>query len=270
MGNFKLFNELHHKDEPLLIGNVWDAGSAKVFERHNYKAVATSSAAVALSHGYKDGEQMPFELLLSTVKRIIAAVTIPVSVDMEAGYGDSSKKIIENIKQLYDAGAVGINIEDCIIEKGNELKSLDESQKTISDIANYLRKANIEMFINARTDGYLMQLPDAFNETILRSKAYENAGANGIFVPCLIDGKEIKQIVQNIKLPVNVMCMPNLPSFAELKDLGIKRISMASFVYMSMTKYLETTIQKIKFSGSFTGLFSESVTEGLKLSDLRR
>lgn len=118
------------------------------------------------------------------------------------------------------------------------------------------------MFFNARMDSYLLRIPDALEETMRRSKAYENAGASGIFVPCLTNSIEIKKVVQNTKLPINVMCMPNLLSFDELQVLGIKRISMASFVYRSMTKYLENTIQKIQENKSFSSLFVESTQAG--------
>ena len=268
MNNFELFTELHYQNEPLLIGNVWDVESAKIFEQNNYKAIGTSSAALANTQGYKDGENIPFQLLLSIAERIAGSTSIPLTVDMEAGYATSSSMIIENIEKLHQAGVVGINYEDSIIGANPQLIPLEASERAIFDIANYLNRNNIGIFLNARIDTYLLTVTARLEETLIRSKAYENAGANGIFVPCMVEKSDIARVVSNTKLPVNVMCMPDLPSFMALKDLGIRRISMASFVYKTMIKYLEASIQRIEKEGTFSGLFADSIAEGLKVTDI--
>ena len=267
MNDSGIFHRLHQQQHPLIIGNVWDAASAKMFEKAGYQAIATSSAAIAHSLGYPDGERMPFDLLLRIVRNIAENTTLPLSVDMEAGYAGSTDKLLENIERLMEAGVAGINFEDCMIGQ-KQLKPMAEAARAISGIANHVNKNNLRLFINARTDAYLMRLPSAFDETIARSKAYENAGANGIFVPCLVDRHEITTIVSNTSLPLNVMCMPGLPSFAELGSMGVKRISMASFVYHAMKKFLGHTIQQIKDSDSFDPLFRSTTLDGLTLKDL--
>src|SRR5258706_5241283 len=177
MSQYEKFFQLHHGDDPVLIGNVWDATSAKVFERNGFKAIATSSAALARTMGYEDGENIPFDLLLKIVERIISSVSIPLSVDMETGYSNYIEVILQNIDRLNELGVAGFNIEDSSRSGERKLRSTDEFQKIISAIKDHLEKKNMKMFINARTDAYLVNLPSPLVETIQRIKAYENAGA---------------------------------------------------------------------------------------------
>ncbi|MEJ0055316.1 MAG: isocitrate lyase/phosphoenolpyruvate mutase family protein [Bacteroidota bacterium] len=228
MSSFEKFLQLHRNPEPLLLGNIWDVNSAKVFEANKYEAIGTSSQAVAKSFGYEDGERIPFEVLLQLAKRVVEVTRIPFSVDMEAGYSRTVDGIIENIKKLHDVGVVGINLEDTV---GGKLQPVNEFRKTLSSIADYTRRQNLKIFLNVRTDGFLLGMPDALTETIERSKSYEQSGINGIFVPCITDVNDIRQVVDATKLPVNVMCMPGLPDFEKLKSLGVKRISMGPFLF---------------------------------------
>jgi 2-methylisocitrate lyase-like PEP mutase family enzyme len=255
MNQYETFLQLHHNENPLLIGNVWDVTSAKIFERNGFKAVATSSSAIARTMGHEDGENIPFDLLLQIVERIISNISIPLSVDMEKGYSKDISGIIQNIEKLHELGAVGFNIEDSAKTENGKLQSADDFQKIISSIKNLLEKKNINMFINARTDAFVHKLPSALTETIKRIKAYESAGASGIFVPFISDKHEIKEVVESTKLPVNVLCMQSLPTFQELADLGVKRISMGGAVQHSMTRALEKAIQAIQNDQSFKSLF---------------
>jgi len=183
MSAYEQFFQLHYNHAPLLIGNVWDVVSARAFERSGYKAIATSSAAIAHTWGYEDGEKIPFDLLLKVVERVMSNVNIPLSVDMEGGYSRDISKIIQNIEKLYELGVVGINIEDSVKGEKLYMQSVDDFQKVISSISSHLERKNIKMFLNARTDAFLHKLPSPITETVKRIKAYENAGANGIFVP---------------------------------------------------------------------------------------
>jgi 2-methylisocitrate lyase-like PEP mutase family enzyme len=255
MDQYQLFHQLHHQQTPLLVGNVWDVISAKAFEQKGFNAIATSSAALARTFGYEDGEQIPFELLLKMAERIISNVHIPLSVDMEGGYSRNVNQIIQNLERVYDIGAVGINLEDSV--KGDETRMLPENdfKNLLFKIRETFEKKNIRMFINARTDAYVVHLPNALDETLNRIKSYEDAGASGIFVPYLHDKEEIKKVVAATKLPVNVFAMPQLPSFPELADLGIKRISMATSVHRASMRSLEKIIQTILDENSFESLF---------------
>jgi 2-methylisocitrate lyase-like PEP mutase family enzyme len=255
MTTFETFLQLHYNETPVLIGNVWDVTSARVFERCGYKAIATSSAAVARSWGYEDGENIPFDLLLKVVERIMANINIPLSVDMEGGYSRDISKIIQNIEKLYELGVVGFNIEDSVKGEKPYMQSMDDFQKIISSITNHLERKNIKMFLNARTDAYVRKLPSPLTETIKRIKAYESAGACGIFVPLLSDKNEIKEVVTATALPVNVFITPQLPTFKELTELGVKRISMASSAHGAIIKSLEKILQTILADQSFKSLY---------------
>ena len=255
MNAYETFLQLHHQASPVLIGNVWDATSAKVFERNGFKALATSSSAIARSMGYEDGENIPFDLLVQIVERIINSIHIPLSVDMERGYGTDVSQIIKNIERLYDLGVVGFNIEDSNKNEKLYLLPSDEFQNILASITNHLAKKNMLMFINARTDAFLLKIPSPLLETLERIRAYENAGATGIFVPFISDKNEIKKVTSATKLPVNVLCMPQLPGFNELAELGVKRISMGGAIQISATSSIETTIQTILQQQSFKSLY---------------
>lgn len=254
MTAFETFFKLHHAEKPLLIANAWDITSAKIFEQLGFEAIATSSSAIAYSFGYEDGENIPFDLLLQTVKRIIGQINVPLSVDMERGYSSNIAGIIQNIEKLHDLGAVGINIEDSIMEEKRKLRPVEDFQKILSAIKNGLGQKKINMYINARTDAFLLKASSPLEETIKRIRAYENEGATGIFVPFISDKKDIGEVVKATRLPVNVLCAKQLPSFKELEGLGVKRISMGGAIYKAMTKSIEQIVKTIREEQSFESI----------------
>jgi len=249
------FTEYHNLDTPVIICNVWDVSSAKIAEELNFKAIGTSSAAIATMLGYKDGEEMSFKELEYIVSRIVQSCSIPLTVDLEAGYSRKADEIIEHIKRLKDLGVVGINLEDSVVDE--ERKIIDKAvfAKTLNEICSQLNKQNYEMFINVRTDTYILQLQNPLAATLERAKLYSNAGANGLFVPCIVKEEEIKVVVEEINLPLNVMCMPNLPNFETLQQIGVKRISMGNFVYNNTNALLKNELTKINENKSFHSLF---------------
>ena len=229
---FQPFDALHHADQLFLLPNVWNAKSALLFQETGFPAVATSSMAVADSLGYADGETMPFDDYLFVIKRILATVQIPLSVDMEMGYGNTDKKILDNILQLTSLGVAGINIEDSIIV--NSTRSLNDATmfaKRIENIKNKLEAKGIRLFINIRCDTYILNVKDTLKETINRIKLYETTGADGIFLPCLREEKDIAAVVSNTKMPLNLMFIPGLPGFDILNKLGVKRVSMGPLLF---------------------------------------
>jgi 2-methylisocitrate lyase-like PEP mutase family enzyme len=254
--SFDQFAKLHQQDEPLLIANVWNAQSARLFEKLKFKALATSSGAVASTLGYSDGEQMSFDEYLFVVKRIRAVTSLPFSVDLEGGYGATADEVVPNIKSLSKEGVVGINIEDSTIVNGTR-KILDASvfADKLSQISAGLNLAGVDCFINVRCDAFLLGLPDARNEAIKRIKLYEQQGVHGMFLPCITQIEDIRAAVQSTKLPLNVMCMPALPDFDALRGAGVKRISMGNFVntfgYSAIEKATNEIIQKKNFSPLF-------------------
>jgi len=256
MDKYNTFRNLHHQDSALLLGNVWNTQSALLFQKLGFKAIGTSSAAIAASLGYEDGEKMPFKDLLRIVKNIQLRVNIPLTVDIESGYSRNSSELINNILSLQKLGIVGVNMEDSINNAEREIVNAQEFGKTIQLIKSYLSKKNIDIFLNVRTDFYIMGLESPFEETLKRIKIYEDNGADGIFVPCIVDEGEIRKVVESTNLPVNVMCMPDLPSFNRLQNLGVKRISIGPFLYNNMVGKLEKSIIEITKNKSFNSIFA--------------
>ena len=253
MNAYETFSQLHQKATPFLLGNAWDVNSAKVMEANGYKAIGTSSLAVAIALGYEDGEKLPFETLLQITKRVVQAVRIPFTVDIEGGYSRTKEGIIENITKLHDAGAVGINLEDTI---AGQLQPVTEFQKILSAVAEHVSRNNMQMFINVRTDGFLLGMPTALSETLSRIKSYQNWGADGIFVPCITNSNDIKEVVNATDLPINVMCVPGLPGFEELETLGVKRISMGPFLFNKIYENIGNLTKTINHDKNFSSILS--------------
>lgn len=255
MHHFEQFSQLHQSATPLLLGNIWDVNSAKLLEANGYKAIGTSSQAVATAFGYEDGEKAPFDILIQLAKRVVEVVKIPLSVDVEGGYNRTADGIIENIKKLHDIGVVGVNLEDTVAGATRQLQSMAKFQKILSYVAERIGQNNLKIFLNIRTDGFLLGMPTALAETLTRIKAYEASGANGIFVPCITNKNDILEVVNVTRLPINVMCMPGLPGFEDLKSLGVKRISMGPFVHNYANQRIEEVIKTISRENTFSCLF---------------
>lgn len=229
---YQKFKSLHASNELFLLPNAWDALSAIMFEENNFPAVATSSATVANSLGYEDGENMSFDDYTFVIRRILASTNVPLTVDIETGYGTTNLEIAENVLHLADLGVAGINIEDSVIQKsGRALKDAAAFTKTISFIKNKLQARGIDLFINIRCDTYILNVDNKQQETINRLKLYNGSGADGIFLPFISNEQDIASAVENTTLPLNVMCVPNLPDFDTLNKLGVKRVSMGPFLF---------------------------------------
>jgi 2-methylisocitrate lyase-like PEP mutase family enzyme len=204
------FKNLHNKERVLIIGNVWDVPSTKTAEKLNFQAIGTSSSAIASVLGYNDGEEMEFSELEYFVKRIAVNTKLPLSVDLESGYSRNPKEIIHQIKRLVELGVVGINIEDSVVNEKRVLLDANYFAKTLTEIKEHLEKENFDVFINVRTDTFILLKENVIEETLKRIQLYQNAGANGIFTPCIENETDIKTIVDSTNLPINVMCMPNI------------------------------------------------------------
>lgn len=251
------FFELHRQTKPLLMANVWDAVSVQAAETAGYDALGTSSAAIAAMYGYEDGEGISFTELKHLITRLQAVSRLPLSVDLEAGYSESPERVVENIIDLSSLGIVGINIEDSIVQNGNRtLVDMYFFGSKIQSIREGLKENNISIFINVRTDTFLLKCKNALAETINRGKYYANHGADGLFVPCIVNEDDITMVIKEVFLPLNVMCMPDLPSFNTLSDLGVKRISMGNFVHEKSQYYLKDILLKIHLKQSFDVVFN--------------
>ncbi|HMK74388.1 MAG TPA: isocitrate lyase/phosphoenolpyruvate mutase family protein [Myxococcaceae bacterium] len=219
----RVFRQLHASGL-LILPNVWDAGTARLIEKVGARALATSSAAVAWSHGYPDGDVLPVGLLAATVAEIRRVVKTPLSVDVEGGYSGDVASVGDAVSRVVGEGAVGINIEDGTAP-ADLLCAKIESAKAAA------RRLGVDLFINARTDVYLRGLVAADRrvaETLGRAERYRAAGADGIFVPGVTDPAEIRTLAEGVRLPLNVLARAGLPDAAQLQALGVRRLSAGS------------------------------------------
>lgn len=249
------FKDLHNQEKPLLIGNVWDVTSTKTAEKLNFQAIGTSSSAIAQILGYRDGEEMEFSEMEYMVKRIALNTKLPLSVDLESGYGDKPKEIVDRIKRLVALGVVGINIEDSLVTQKRILLEADRFANTLAEIKELLEKDKIDIFLNVRTDTFILLQENIIEETKKRIQLYEDAGADGIFIPCIEKEVDIKTIVDSTNLPLNVMSMPNLPDFDTLSKLGVKRISSGNFLFDKMYRLFEQITGTVLNEKSFNPIF---------------
>ena len=222
------FSGLHKKGEPIVLFNIWDAGSAKAVADAGAKAIASGSWSVAAAQGFSDTEGIPIQLALENIQRIVKAVDLPVTLDFEGGYASDLATLRANIDQVIDTGAVGINFEDQIIG-GEGLHSIGEQQTRIHSIRETADEHEVPLFINARTDVFLKNPPALhpgyIDEAKKRAAAYAEAGASGFFAPGLKDPDLIREICEASSLPVNIMVMADTPSNSEMAALGVSRIS---------------------------------------------
>ena len=219
----KAFGELHIPGNPLILYNIWDAGSAKAVADAGAKAIATGSYGVAGAHGFKDGETFPVELVLSNLTEILNVTDLPVTLDFESGYGDDPAAVEASVARAADAGAVGINIED----KDPVTRILFET----GDAAARIKAAAASgLWINARADLFIVTPKEAHDVALAdavleRAKAYADAGANSLFVPFVYDAALIARICENSPLPVNILVGEGIPDIKALAALGVARIS---------------------------------------------
>ena len=246
--NADIFRDFHVKGNPLILFNIWDAGSAKVVEEAGAKAIATGSWSVAAANGFADGEAIPLDFVIENLKRVVRSVDLPVSLDFEGGYAADNSLLKENIKRVIEAGAVGINFEDQIIG-GEELYSVEEQCSRIAAIREAASETGIPIFINARTDVFLKRYPAEQNmqqldEAIRRALAYTDAGASGFFVPALRSSAMIEKLCTVSAIPVNIMVLPDTPPTSELAELGVARISYGPGPYRTMSNALKEAAKK--------------------------
>jgi 2-methylisocitrate lyase-like PEP mutase family enzyme len=245
----RAFAALHVPGDPLILFNIWDAGSARAVAGTGAKAIATGSWSVAAANGFGDGEQLPIELAMDNLRRIVAAVALPFTVDLEGGYGRAPDAVAACARQAWAAGAIGCNLEDRIVG-GEGLHAAGEQAARLAAV----RATAPDMFVNARTDLFLASRPeqhaDLVGEAISRGRAYADAGANGLFVPGLADEALIARVCREAKLPVNVMMWEGVPPIPRLGELGVARISHAGAPWRIAMNALEAAARAVHAGAS--------------------
>ncbi|BBR58785.1 MULTISPECIES: isocitrate lyase/PEP mutase family protein [Enterobacteriaceae] len=252
------FTAQHYQQKPLVIANVWDVPSAQAAQRAGYQAIGTSSAAVAAMLGYPDGEALPFDALLLIVRRIRAVCSLPLSVDVEAGYATTAEDMTLHLRQLAEMGVVGINLEDSrVIDGVRKLEDPDLFSQRLQAVRTALVFHRCSLFINVRSDAFLLGLTDALDVTLSRITRYAACGADGLFIPCVIEAQDIAALVQHTRLPLNVMAIPGLSDFTTLAKLGVRRISMGNALHSAIQHRLNDLLLTVQQQQSFAGVFND-------------
>jgi 2-methylisocitrate lyase-like PEP mutase family enzyme len=241
-------HRLHVPGDPLVIFNAWDAGSARAVAAAGARAIGTGSWSVAAAHGFPDGEKLPLELAIANLERIVRAVDLPVSIDLEAGYGARPQDVDRSVSCAVRAGAVGINLEDGITDETG-IYGIDDQVARIRAARAAANRLSVPLFINARTDFFLQARPEAHDAGLVhavkqRAAAYAQAGASGFFVPGIFQPEQIRDVCAATTLPVNVMMMESLPPQAELAQFGVARISYGPAPYREAMKFVERAARK--------------------------
>jgi 2-methylisocitrate lyase-like PEP mutase family enzyme len=253
---------LHTGPSILILPNAWDAASARLIEAEGFPAIATTSAGVAASLGYPDGGIVPSREMIEAVARIVRAVKVPVTADIEHAYGATPDAVADVVLRVIAAGAVGINLEDCM-PGAADLEPIGLQVDKITAIIKAATKAGVRIVLNARTDGFLRGFgaPDArLGVAIERGKAFLAAGADCVFVPGVRDAATIGALVKGIGGPVNVLAVDGSPSIAELQALGVARVSMGSGPMRASMAVLRDIARELKTAGTYKGFTKNAMT----------
>lgn len=251
------FRALHSPSPVLLLPNVWDVASARIIEQAGFPAVATSSAGIAFSQGYPDGQKIPPERMFAVITDIAAGVRVPVTADAEAGYGDRPEDAARTAEHVIRAGAVGMNLEDSTGTSEKPLVDLSRQLEKIRAVREACQKSGVPLVLNARTDVYLLQVGEPSNrydETVRRLAAFRDAGADCLFVPGLKDAPTIGRLVADLKCPLNILAVPGSPSVSELSALGVSRISLGSGPMRATLGLLRRLASELKTQGTFKNM----------------
>ena len=237
------FKSLHKKGDPIILFNVWDPGSAQAVADQGAHAVALGSHGVANALGYEDGEQIPLELVAANARRVVDSVQLPVTLDFETGYGDTPEKVRNSVSIALQQGVVGVNIEDQVFGS-SDLVPVDEQTARLRAVREAGVEAGVDVFINARSDLFKNADPAQHDEVLLeeaitRAKAYADAGADGFFLPGIVDIDLIKMLCERSPLPVNIIAIPGAPPNADLASAGVSRISYGPVPYLQMIEWLK-------------------------------
>jgi 2-methylisocitrate lyase-like PEP mutase family enzyme len=263
------FLKLHQGPGILVLPNAWDVASARIFEEAGFAAIGTSSAGVAFSNGYPDGQQISRDEMLGVVRHISRAANVPVTADVEAGYGSTPEAVAETAKAVIDAGAVGMNLEDGAEDKPGFLVDLTKQKETIAAVLETAERAGVPFVLNARTDIFLYGISPAetrLKRTVERLNAFHEAGAQSLFAPGVKDSETIGQLARGVAGPLNILATAGTPPVSELQKLGVARVSVGSGPMRATLGFLGRMARELHNDGIF-----KMMTEGaLPYADANR
>lgn len=252
------FHTLHTPSAPLVLPNAWDAMSARIVEEAGAKAVATTSAGVSWALGFPDGQGLTRDAMLEAVRRIVAVVRVPVTADMESGYGSgSAEDVAATARGVIDVGAVGMNLEDSPGPDGAPMLDADAQARRLAAARNAADRAGVRLFVNARVDTYLRKIGDdasRFDETVRRARKYVDAGADGVFVPLVTDADTIGRLAAAVGAPMNVIGGPGVPSVPELGTLGVARVSVGPGLARAVMAFVRKSARETLGAGTYQAL----------------
>jgi len=255
------FLELHRGPRILLLPNAWDAASARLFEEEGFPAIGTTSAGVAYSLGFPDGQQAPFPEMVAAIERIARAVQVSVTADIESGFGESAEEVGENVRAVLEAGAVGVNLEDGR-EGEDSLIPISLHSEKIRSAREAALAAGFALVVNARTDVFLDAIGEPttrFDEAVARANAYRHAGADCLFVPGVTDAATIERLVRAIDGPLNVLAAAATPPISELERLGVARLSLGSGPMRATLALLRRIARELMDSGTYATLTERTI-----------
>jgi 2-methylisocitrate lyase-like PEP mutase family enzyme len=260
---------MHDRSTILLLPNAWDAGSARLFEQRGFAAIATTSGGMAWSLGYGDGEQAPLAEVLAAIARITRVCSVPVTVDLESGYGQTPEAVAATVRAVIGVGAVGINLEDAMPGHG-PMRPIDEAAARIAAARAAATASGVPLVINARVDLWMHSgasaVDERLTEAVQRAQAYLAAGADCIYPIGLSDRATLEALVRAIEAPINVAAGPTMPNLAELAQIGVARVSTATRFATLALAAVDHAASELQASGRFDGLsaaFTYADAEGL-------
>lgn len=251
------FRDLHHGPRILVLPNAWDAASARLYEEAGFSAIGTTSAGIAFSMGLPDGERIAFEEMMTVVGRIASSVKLPVTADIEAGYGRTPEATAESCRAVLRAGAVGVNMEDASPDGARPLVDPALHCEKVRAVREAAAREKIHLVINARTDVFLRAVGEPqtrLDETLRRANAYREAGADCLFVPGVSDSETIAELTRGIGGPLNILAGPGAPPVRELERLGVRRVSLGSGPMRASLGFLRRMAAEVHGSGTWRTL----------------
>jgi 2-methylisocitrate lyase-like PEP mutase family enzyme len=253
----EVFRGKHRGGRILVLVNVWDAAGARILEESGAGAIATSSAGIAFAYGYPDGQRISRGEMLATVARIARAVKLPVTADVEGGYGERPEDAAATAREVIATGAVGMNLEDARDDAKHPLAELSLQLESIAAVREAARTAGVQLVLNARTDTYLKQVGAAegrYDEALRRLAAFRDAGADCVFAPGVRDAETIGRLVRDLQCPVNILAGPGSPSVMELEKLGVARVSVGSAAMRATLGLVRRMAEELRSTGTYRAM----------------
>jgi 2-methylisocitrate lyase-like PEP mutase family enzyme len=251
------FRAMHSGKDILLLPNIWDVASARIIEEAGFGAIATTSAGIAFSLGYPDGQKISREEMLAAVARITRSVRVPVTADVEAGYGNTPEDAARTAQGVVEAGAVGLNLEDAAGNPATPLVELTLQLEKIHAVREVAARLKVPLVLNARTDVYLLQVGDPakrYDEAVRRLRAFREASADCVFLPGVREAATIGRLVSDLQCPINILAGPGSPSLPELQKLGVARVSLGSGPMRATLGLLRRVAEELKKTGTYAAM----------------